>query len=126
MGRADPPDLKAFSHTGMLPMNYPSGNPGLKDRFSTPQGRTAGVALRVGNWVWQIPSGRVPDRVTAYNLTEDPRETTDVFDPQDPMHVQMARELQAYKSALEQAYSAPASELSREEAEKLRSLGYVK
>jgi len=63
--------------------------------------------------------------VQAFDLEQDPGETTDVFDAEDPEHVLMRERLAAYKARLVQRYD-PASGLTEDEAlERLKELGYL-
>ena len=68
----------------------------------------------------------------AFDLGTDPGETHNLFDPGRPADTRMARELQGYKQHLVRRYAeiererAPGSVLPTEEqAERLRSLGYI-
>ncbi len=68
--------------------------------------------------------------IQVFDLAVDPGETTNLYDPDDPRHAEMAGQLAAYKSRLV-ASPGPAGRVDRprlpeqEEAELLRGLGYI-
>ena len=68
--------------------------------------------------------------IQVFDLAVDPGETTNLYDPEDPGHAEMAGQLAAYKSLLV-ASPGPAGRVDRprlperEEAELLRGLGYI-
>ncbi len=60
-----------------------------------------------------------------YDLISDPGETTNVFDPEDPVSRGLATRLKAYIERRPQRQATTGPELSEEERERLKSLGYV-
>ncbi len=73
-----------------------------------------------------LPDGS--SRYESFDLTRDPLETTNSFDPLNPEHERMAQELVRYKARLVEGFDpARASGLSESESlERLRALGYVR
>lgn len=71
-------------------------------------------------------------RIEAFDLSRDPEEYRDLFDPSVPEHSEMARQLHSYRRRIIEAYAAgPSSESEAQipvsdEVEALRSLGYIK
>ena len=63
-----------------------------------------------------------------FDLAGDPSETRNLFDREDPLHQERARQLQAYKAELVARHHAIAAlpELTRTQIESMRSLGYVR
>jgi hypothetical protein len=66
----------------------------------------------------------------AYDLAKDPGETRDIFDPDDPVHVEARQELIEYKRLLELGYtedveSGDTQVNPADQTQLLRSLGYV-
>jgi arylsulfatase A-like enzyme len=70
-------------------------------------------------------------RVEAFDLSRDPEERRDLFDPSIPEHAERARQLRAYRERLIEAHgarAAPGSEAAipeSDEVEALRHLGYI-
>lgn len=136
-GLDPPPELLAFSHSGVVPRNLvaePDARAGhLKSLFPGADMEHAWVAVRSGDMVWKrrrLEDGRW--RTQAYDLEADPRETNDLFDPASPLNQRMAEDLTEYKKALvaswhdwEAARNGDAGISTREQIERLRSLGYI-
>ena len=91
------------------------------------------VAIRRGDFVWKYRSLEDQRFVfQAFDVGQDPAESRNLFDMQDPRHQEMSTELKRYKEHLVRSYrewsSAPSSvEINEQEKlERLRSMGYVK
>ena len=139
-GKEDDPHLMAFSHTGKL---LPSiGNPTerqenifkLTARFYPRSDISlTWIAVRRDDMVWKYRNlGSEKFGFQAFDLSTDPGESNNKFDPMDPQHQEIAGELKKYKSQLVnasrewEAARAQAAELPDEERlERLRSLGYI-
>ncbi len=68
--------------------------------------------------------------IQVFDLAVDPGETTNLYDPEDPGHAEMAGQLAAYKTRLVASPGPPGRDdrkqlPEREEAELLRALGYI-
>ena len=65
----------------------------------------------------------------AYDLSEDPEETMNLYDPEEAFHQEMTRKLLDYKTALTGAYRArpkgAAEPGMKKQRELLRRLGYI-
>ena len=134
------PRLLAYSHSGML---FPLS--GKRYRVQKLMGQYLAryypvsdmvytwVAIRRGDFVWKYRSLEDQRFVfQAFDVGQDPAESRNLFDMQDPRHQEMSTELKRYKEHLVRSYrewsSAPSSvEINeQEELERLRSMGYVK
>lgn len=91
------------------------------------------VAIRRGDFVWKYRS--LEDQTfifQAFDVSQDPAESRNLFDATDPQHQEMSTELKRYKDNLVRSYrewqsAPPPVELGeREELNRLRSMGYVK
>ena len=90
------------------------------------------VSIRDGDVVYKrekVEADRWKFRV--FDLSRDPGETTNLYDPEDPRHVEMAAALVGYKARLVDRYLEPTTrdtgQLRQEqEAELLRELGYIR
>jgi len=130
----DPPSgLRALSHTTVITNVRYRKTPGMTLRdghFPASDPRTIWVMIRDGDlaFKWRSTMGTAW-KFEAFDWTNDPGETNDLFDPSNPDHVRMTEELALYKDLLVQAYPGAAEEagLSEEEMlEALRALGYVR
>jgi arylsulfatase A-like enzyme len=138
---ADALDLSAYSHTSVIPeaverrMQAPGGAEtwGLRMRlYPRADIRFSEVTLRRGLRVFRHRNsgdGRFED--VAFDRSNDPFETVDVFDPDDPRDRAAASELLQYKARLVASTQAKrdspaAGSPGRDEAEEaLRALGYI-
>lgn len=90
------------------------------------------VSMRDGDMVYkreEIEADRWEFRV--FDLASDPGETTNLYDPENPRHVEMAAALMDYKARLVEGYRGSAEGETRQlrqeqEAELLRGLGYIR
>ncbi len=133
-GLAPPPDLVAFSHTGMVPFDYLADRTGdlghvrlaLYPRAAM---ELTWVAARRGDRVWKLAnSGSGDFRVQAFDVARDPAEARALAASGDPARSSMEQRLERYKAGLVAARRAhePSEALPADEAlERLRALGYV-
>ncbi len=132
-GRAEPPRLTAFVHTTTLgePLRtlFVEGGeltPWEQALRLVPREDVAlcWVGARSGDWMFKRTFDGADWRYEAYDLSVDPRETRDRFDPDDPRHREMAAELDRYRERL--IAGATASEvLDDEDRRNLEALGYL-
>ena len=139
-GKEVDPQHLAFSHTGKLVPTM--GDPTDRQEIIVkqiarfyPRSDLAltWVAVRQNDMVWKYRNmGGMDFGFQAFDLSTDPGEENDTFDPSDPQHQMMAEELKRYKEILLTAYReweairAQSIELPDEERlERLRSLGYI-
>ncbi len=130
---APPPELVAFSHTGLPPKGDPkSGIPGLSARFPRGDPSEMWVGARRGDLEYKLTSENGRDfHLRVYDWEVDPSEKTDLHDPSDATQAAMVRQLGEYKAALVDAFerrrAASAGHLpNAREEEQLRALGYIK
>lgn len=85
-----------------------------------------GVSVRTPEFRLYRSEGnyQVPDGTYLYDLREDPQETTDVADRHPEVVTELEALLDRWQADVD-APAAPASEVSEEERERLRALGYV-
>lgn len=141
-GLAPAPELPAFSHTSIL----------VRSIFNSTQDEELGRDFRIlqryfpddhVRWIWVSLAERSRFyrlrrssndawSVEAFDLDRDPTASRDLFDPEDPEQIEIARRLAAYKTRLEADYAAgrDAEEKGflpqQEEEEALRELGYIR
>ena len=127
--------LAAFSHTGMWP---PVGRewwlrqPLLIRYHPSNDPERMWVSLRVGDLVMKYRSADTGNfYYEAFDVDEDPDEHRDIFDRHNPAHQHLVRQLNRYRNALVEAYSAPREEDRKRQPdeskllEQLRALGYI-
>jgi arylsulfatase A-like enzyme len=131
LGHEPAPPLRAFSHTMPLnPQHVTAFRGWLATRIhpSTDVG-LMWTAVRDGNTFVRRRRSEAGQWITeAFDLAVDPGAALDVFDPDNPLHRGLARELEAYKARLVESHDARGGEprLDEEEVtERLRALGYV-
>ena len=133
-GTAPAPQLSAFSHVGVLPGYFAErmADPAYAARrpyFSGDDVRPFSASVRKGDWNLRLRGGAGQDwRVEAFNVAQDPQETTDVFDLVNAEHADMADRLMDYRGQLVDGYirMSRARSMPRDEAEKLKQLGYIR
>jgi arylsulfatase A-like enzyme len=128
-GRADPPELLAFSHTAVL-------SPSV-EKFSRDWGRFRQIVPRIDPrlmWVGVRSKdlfylSRSLDgssfETVVRDWASDPAQEHDLFDPANPEHQRMVRELADYKARLVAAYRDRKLPDPVHEAELLEALGYI-
>jgi hypothetical protein len=67
------------------------------------------------NWGFQV-----------FDALADPEERRDLFDPENPRHVEMTQRLEQYKARLINSEPSEVRPLPPEEIEALRTLGYIR
>lgn len=137
-GAAPAPDLRAWSHTGVVPPAITRADertfgPDLRFYYPESDIELTWVAVRREDRVWKYR--RLPDgefHFLAYDVGTDPMETADLFAPDDPLDAEMADALIAYRENLIETYAFwqdrydSQERLSQEAAvEKLQRLGYI-
>lgn len=141
MGRRAAPDLLAYSHTTVLPRSVfkqmhskeHSHMWTLARRFfPTQDADLIWVAVRDGDMLYESRSINGSSwGFRAYDLNEYPSEARNLYDADDPAHVERTKKLSDYKARLVKRYAAlkrraaGRSLLEAEEAETLRALGYI-
>ncbi len=133
LGREAAPELLAFSHTAMLPQRMLRQLPRFRTlarHFPRADPRLLWVAVREGDAVVTLER-RSGDDFTpaAYDLASDPDQTADRFDPGNARHGALAGRLETYRQLLVDAHEARRGGdpglAEEEQAERLRSLGYI-
>jgi len=135
LGRQDRPELLGYSHTALAPSV--SWEPATWEPFAELYPRTAPeliwVSIRRGDHTYKYRNvGDENFGSQVFDLRADPEETTNRYDPANPLHAEMLAKLIEYKSALGAAYprheSGDAAQQipAAEQMEYLRSLGYVR
>lgn len=140
-GRASPPELSAFSHTTVLLelIEEQMADPDTADSWAEVRRRYPDDdPSRM--WAALVEAGRVYKRTSrdgrvfeteVYDRADDPGETRNLYDPEDPVHRDAERRLVAYRQAMIRAYEAAQASSAtrrlprRREAAALRALGYV-
>jgi arylsulfatase A-like enzyme len=133
-GREPPPELRAFSHTAIVPAillrdSRKRGGTRLDALHPLHDADGLWVAVREGELVHKLTRG--PDgsfRSSVFDLADDPTETTDLYDETNPEHRRVAADLAAYRDALSARYAdapEPGSISAERTLEMLRGLGYV-
>lgn len=131
LGRERPPALRAFSHTTPLTPELVAQFRGwLVSRLHpSTDVELVWTAVRDGDTYARLrrsEGGRWS--VEAFDLARDPGAARDIFDPANPLHRDLARELKAYKARLVARHAQHQREESLPEAhvrERLKSLGYL-
>lgn len=100
-GEAEPPPLRAFSHTGF----DEDGSPG-------------DFAVREGDLVAWCVEG-------AYSVRHVSDEKTDIYNPDHPVHAELVEALEAYRDRIVGAYRDESTLSIEEREDALRSLGYI-
>jgi arylsulfatase A-like enzyme len=131
LGHEPAPPLRAFSHTMPLnPQHVTAFRGWLASRIhpSTDVG-LMWTAVRDGDiFVRRRRSETGQWSTEAFDLAVDPGAARNVFDPDLPLHRELARELEAYKARLLEQHDEHDREPRLEEGEvteRLRALGYV-
>jgi arylsulfatase A-like enzyme len=131
LGYEPAPPLRAFSHTMPLnPQRVAAFRGWLAARlYPSRDVRLMWTAVRDGDiFVRQRRSAGGQWSTEAFDLAADPGAARDVFDPDLPLHRDLAREVEVYKARLVEQHDARKGErrLQEEEVtERLRALGYV-
>jgi arylsulfatase A-like enzyme len=131
LGDEPAPPLRAFSHTMPLnPQRVATFRGWLASRiYPSTDVRLMWTAVRDGDtFVRRCRSEGGQWNTEAFDLAVDPGAARNVFDPDLPLHRDLARELEAYKARLVEQHDAREGEqrLQEEEVtERLRALGYV-
>lgn len=132
------PNLRAYSHTGVLPTfieRLPPEEEGLRRTALYPKVdiNLSWVAVRFGDETWKYKNrGDGVFVFEGYDLSQDPDETANIYDPDIKEHRDIARELESYKAQLVAAYDSwkeagSQKQISDEESlERLRDIGYLK
>lgn len=131
LGHEPAPPLRAFSHTMPLnPQRVSAFRGWLAGRiYPSTDVRLMWVAVRDHDTFLRRRRSEAGQWITeAFDLAADPGAARDVFDPDLPLHRDLAREVEAYKLRLVEQHDAREGEprLREEEVtERLRALGYV-
>ena len=131
LGRVPAPALRGFSHTMPLTPPLVEGFRGwFVSRFHPSTDVTLmWTAVRDGDtYVRRCRGEDGRWRTEAFDLAGDPAAERDVFDPRNPLHRELERELAAYKGNLVARHPGhERQEPSEDEArERLRALGYIR
>ena len=131
------PSFQAFSHGGVLPAYVVAQpiafNARLRNYHPESDVATTWVAVRREDFVWKysnLDAAGFAHR--KFNLSDDPSEREDLFDPDDPLDRAMAGKLEAYKSDLMAAFEiwraidATGGVADADQLKRLRALGYIK
>ncbi len=131
-GEQAPSELCAFSHTTTLSAEHLAAFQGL-ERVQSLYPRTdpglISVRVRKRDLVAKLgPADGSRSVFQVFDLTNDPHETTDLFDPSASEHAELARALERYKERLVEGFERRGAEVLTDEdrTERLRSLGYVR
>jgi arylsulfatase A-like enzyme len=130
-GAAAPPELLAFSHTSTLgearlARFEKDGLELVLSYLPEPDCKHLWVAVRDRDLVFKLrPSEPGVFHTVAYDVSTDPAESRDVFDPSNPLHVARARELAEYKARLVAACTGEGELSQKEILKRLEGLGYV-
>jgi arylsulfatase A-like enzyme len=128
-GEASAPELTAYSHTSVPhPQILKSREGTLLHRFYPEfDGSLAWVAMRDGGLVYKL---RNLDGTNwgfqVFDALADPEERQNLFDPDNPRHVEMTQRLEEYKARLIDSEPSEVRTLPPEEIEALRTLGYIR
>src|SRR6266540_1936495 len=131
LGRVPAPALRGFSHTMPLTPPLVEGFRGwFVSRFHPSTDVTLmWTAVRDGDtYVRRCRGEDGRWRTEAFDLAGDPAAERDVFDPRNPLHRELERELAAYKGNLVARHPGhERPQPSEDEArERLRALGYIR
>jgi arylsulfatase A-like enzyme len=132
-GEAEPPALRAFSHTAILPpallgASLARGGTRLDALHGGSGAEGIWVELRDGDRVFKmVRSGPgAPFERRVYDLAADPFETRNLADPADAEQARVFEALEQKRRKLVEAFEASASPAPEpESAELLRRLGYL-
>jgi arylsulfatase A-like enzyme len=138
-GSADPPELIAFSHTQVLPnvvfqqMQNKANEADwteMKRFYPRPDIDLVWVAARQGDRLFKFRNlDGIEWGFQMFDLAQDPTESVNLFDANDPAHASMAGELRAYKARLAESHSAAGRRgvvLREKDAAAMRQLGYIR
>jgi arylsulfatase A-like enzyme len=140
-GDAPAPKLLAFSHSSLLVRSvqkqmydakYARNWSELRRFFPHDGADLMWAAVRDEDMLYRLRGRAGEDwRVEAFDLSRDPEERRDLFDPSVPEHSAMARQLRSYRKRMIEAYIAGMDSGSEalipesDEVEALRNLGYI-
>ena len=134
-GEVDPPELLALSHTPKVRSDIVKRGQEqwalFGSYFPTTSIHEIWVSLRSHDLVAKLrkrPDGEFGAEI--FDLSSDPEERRNLYDPSNPQHAQIVERLAAYKAELVAAHDAAEArattpEVSPDQHEKLRALGYV-
>lgn len=128
-----PPDLLAFSHTSMVRDDKVAKAQKNWELFATLHPSSSvediWVSVRDHDMVFQWRhAGEGAFVVEAFDLSMDPEQRVNIFDPDRPVHARRLEQLQAYKQKLVAVFhgtQVPAAPITDRQIDKLRALGYV-
>jgi arylsulfatase A-like enzyme len=128
-GLSRAPDLIAFSHSALLYAPLRAARmPLMSSLFPAPDPEFMWVSARKGDFYYKLRR-RADDTWyrSVYDITHDPEERHDLFDPADVEQRKTLELLDQYKEETrEAAYTTQAGSLPRDEAIRmLRSMGYI-
>lgn len=128
-GEEAPPHLLAFSHTTVVRPDsmdtFADAEP-VKRFYPRTDPALMWCSVRDGDMVFKLRNmGEESWAVQAFDLSEDPEERHDLFDPRDPVHREMKARLETYKARLVAGYRED-GESPENAMELLRGLGYVR
>ncbi len=137
-----PPDLVAPSHTTVLVRSVFQAmhNPARQENWALARGffpdedvAHIWVSMREGDVVYKLRNLDGQEwGYQVFDLAVDPEERTNLYDPADPKHTEMASALTDYKARLVKAYPLSTDGARErllpeaEEAEMMRELGYIR
>ena len=132
-GERPPPDLIAFSHTGIVPplvLKQMKGWEGFRRHHARSSVDRTWVALRHGDEVLKLaPWDGQPPTPEVYDWARDAGETKNRFDSSNPSHRCMQELLVRYRSLLIEERRRrvdPGDETPERQVELLKSLGYIR
>jgi arylsulfatase A-like enzyme len=131
-GREEPPELIAFSHSGLFHelfwMQF-GGLGSLAELFPERGARSMWVAARERDRFYELRRVDGGWRTGVYDLAADPGKLRDLYDEEDPEQAGWTERLKHYKAVMEQDFEArpPAAQgrAAEWQIKLLRSLGYV-
>jgi len=140
-GERPAPKLLAFSHSSLLVRSvrkrmYDEKRARnwreLRRFFPNDDADLMWAAVRDEDMLYRL-RGRAGEswRIEAFDLSQDPEERRDLFDPSVPEHSEMARQLRSYRRRMIEAYTERPDSGSEalipvsDEVEALRNLGYI-
>jgi arylsulfatase A-like enzyme len=131
-GEAPAPVLVALSHSALVPevllqVSRARGGTLLDALHPDRRGDGLWVSLRDGDRVYKLArrSGRERLEHLVYDLSRDPTEQQDLYDPADAAQRERFEELERYRAALRRRLDGTATEPEPRSLERLRGLGYV-
>jgi arylsulfatase A-like enzyme len=134
-GQKEPPILPAYSHTALIhwhffPAFHQWGPIGILYPGRDPE--LMWVSVRLENRVFKLAKFNLDDPIfkpAMFDLSKDPSERSNLFDPSNEYHQNVMNELKKYKMRLVDAFKywdkTPEGISIEERLEKLKSLGYV-